>query len=397
MTTLLLKMFVKNYNDVKNPNVRKSYGFLGAFFGVFTNSILFISKLTIGLILMNASIIADGVNNLSDFGNCFITLIGFKISAKPADKEHPFGHQRSEYIMAMLVSVVILVLGLTVGIDGVKSIISPRPLEGNMIVPCVILGIGMLIKTLQSIVYFGLAKRINSLSLKASGVDARNDVITTGFVLAGYIIGYFTKFYYIDGILATIVAILIVLSGVSLLKDSVDILIGEKPDEGILKDFLAIFKKYPDILGIHDLSVHCYGPSSIFASIHVEFDGTKDIFEMHDLIDNIEKECFETVGVKTVIHMDPVAVGDPITNEYKEKVKEELAKISEELHFHDFRLVQGPSHINLVFDIVLPFGFALTKDEIIGTLDKALNVGRKKIYLVVEFDDEYTEIVKEEE
>ena len=397
MTELLLKLFVKDYKNVKDQNVRKQYGVLGAVFGLITNFILFAAKLTIGILIANISIIADGLNNLSDFGNCFITIFGFKMSSKPADKDHPFGHQRMEYIISLIVSVIIISLGFNIGKDAVNSIITPSEQMEQILIPAIILGLSIVIKVLQGVLYYSLGKRIDSIALKATGADSRNDVISTSGVLIGLFISFYTGFTRIDGIIALVVAIFVVISGIKILIDTADILLGEKPSQEIIDEFVKTIKSHDCVLGIHDIEMHCYGPNQIYASCHVEVDASKDVIITHDSIDNIEKECLQKLKIQTVIHMDPVVINDPQRNHYKEVVAEALKEVNPDLHFHDFRIVSGPTHVNLVFDIVLPFELKSKKDEIQSKLEDLVHQKEPNTYLVISYDDEYTTITSSHE
>ena len=397
MTELLLKLFVKDYKNVKDQNVRKQYGVLGAVFGLVTNFILFAAKLTIGILIANISIIADGLNNLSDFGNCFITIFGFKMSSKPADKDHPFGHQRMEYIISLIVSVIIISLGFNIGKDAVNSIITPSEQMEQILIPAIILGLSIVIKVLQGVLYYSLGKRIDSIALKATGADSRNDVISTTGVLIGLFISFYTGFTRIDGIIALVVAIFVVISGIKILIDTADILLGEKPSQEIIDEFVKTIKSHDCVLGIHDIEMHCYGPNQIYASCHVEVDASKDVIVTHDSIDNIEKECLQKLKIQTVIHMDPVVINDPQRNHYKEVVEEALKEVNPDLHFHDFRIVSGPTHVNLVFDIVLPFELKSKKDEIQSKLEDLVHQKEPNTYLVISYDDEYTTITSSHE
>ncbi len=397
MTELLLKLFVKDYKNVKDQNVRKQYGVLGAVFGLITNFILFAAKLTIGILIANISIIADGLNNLSDFGNCFITIFGFKMSSKPADKDHPFGHQRMEYIISLIVSVIIISLGFNIGKDAVNSIITPSEQMEQILIPAIILGLSIVIKVLQGVLYYSLGKRIDSIALKATGADSRNDVISTTGVLIGLFISFYTGFTRIDGIIALVVAIFVVISGIKILIDTADILLGEKPSQEIIDEFVKTIKSHDCVLGIHDIEMHCYGPNQIYASCHVEVDASKDVIITHDSIDNIEKECLQKLKIQTVIHMDPVVINDPQRNHFKKVVEEALKEVNPDLHFHDFRIVSGPTHVNLVFDIVLPFELKSKKDEIQSKLEDLVHQKEPNTYLVISYDDEYTTITSSHE
>jgi cation diffusion facilitator family transporter len=391
MTELLLKIFVKDYKNTKNQKVRTQYGLVGAGFGLATNLILFAAKLTIGLLFANLSIIADALNNLSDFGNCFLTIFGFKLSSKPADADHPYGHERMEYIISLVISVIIIALGFDLAVEAVKSLINPdQPLTEFPLIPVIVLGISVLLKVLQGAVYFSLAKRINSIALKATGQDSRNDVLATTAVLIGVIISYYTKFTRVDGILSLLVSALVLYGGIKILIQTGDILLGEKPSKEIINDFMKVIRSNPAVLGAHDLEMHCYGPNAIFASVHVEVDGSVDVFKSHDMIDNLEKQCFKDLGIKTVIHMDPVRVNDPQTDYVRGIVENAMKEVDVGLTMHDFRIVSGPTHTNAVFDMVIPFEKKQNTKEIIRTMREKVKEANPKIFLVVNCDDEYT-------
>ena len=393
MTELLLKIFVKDYKNVKDSNVRTKYGTLGSIFGVITNLAIFIAKIIIGLLSGSISIIADAVNNLGDIGTSAITLFGYKISSKPADRDHPYGHHRVEYIISLIIAVIILSLGINIIVQGVSSIMNPaEKYDSFPWVTVVILAITILIKLAQSLLYSSLGKRINSMPLRATSIDSRNDVIATLFVIVGIIISYFTGFTQIDGILAIVVALFIMYSGFDILKQAANMLIGETPENEMVQKFIDLLEANPEVLGVHDIKMHCYGPNATFASAHVEVDGAKDIFLLHDTIDNLENECLKVLRINTVLHMDPIKVHDPETDRCKKIIREALEEINPKLTFHDFRIVSGPTHINAVFDIVVPHDETKKKKEILSQLRKIVAQKDSRIHIVVTCDDEYTYI-----
>lgn len=398
MTELLLKIFVKNYKDITDSKVRTKYGTLGSVFGLISNFLVFLAKIVIGIFSGSISIIADAINNLSDFGNSGLTLFGYKLAAKPADKDHPYGHQRIEYIMSLIIAVIILSLGINIMIQGVSAIITPS--EAYSAFPTlnvIILGIAILIKILQAFLYRSLGNRIDSMPLKATAIDSRNDVLSTVFVILGIIISYFTGFTQIDGILACVVALVIVYSGVSILAHTSDILLGERPKEEIIESFIKILEKNPRVLGVHDIQMHMYGPNHTFASAHVEVDGREDVFVSHDMIDNLEAECLSKLKINTVLHMDPVKVNDPETDHCKKIVREALKTIDPKITFHDFRIVSGPTHTNAVLDIVIPFENKKEKRDILSELSVLVKEKDPKIIPVVTCDDQYTTFDNETE
>ena len=396
MTELLLKLFVKDYKNTTNSKVRQKYGFLGSTFGLISNFILFVSKIIIGLLILNMSIIADAVNNLSDFASCVISLFGFKMSGKPADKNHPFGHARMEYIASLVVSFIIIALGIMALSEGVKAIINSADLPSNkttIIATFIILSLSILLKALQGLLYNSLGKRINSISLKANSIDSRNDVITTTLVLIGLIISLTTKVN-IDGYLTLAVSLFVIYSGIKLTFETCNILLGEKPDAKIIEDFVSLVKNSPGVLGIHDLEMHCYGPGNIHASVHVEVNAKEDVMLSHDRIDNIELMAYSKLGIKTVIHMDPVLVDDPKTDLLKKLVKESLNLMDSKLSMHDFRIVSGPTHTNVLFDVIVPFDSKLNAADINKCITNYLKekLPGETFHLIIQIDQEYTEI-----
>jgi cation diffusion facilitator family transporter len=396
MVEILLRIFVKDYKKTDNEKVRTGYGLLGAGFGLFTNLILFVSKLVIGLITANISIIADALNNLSDFGNCFLSIFGFKMSSKPADEDHPYGHQRMEYIISLVISVIIIALGLDLIYQAIMSLVNPGPaLTVFPLVSVIILGASMLLKVVQAYVYFSLGKRINSIALKASGADARNDVLSTAGVLAGVLISYYTGFTRADGILALVVSGFIMYTGIKILVQTADVLLGERPSDETVQRFLKVIRSDHNVLGCHDLEMHCYGPNAIFASIHVEVDGSTDVFKSHDMIDNLEDECWSKLHIKTVIHMDPVKVNDPETDYAKQVIQDAVKAVNPALSIHDFRIVSGPTHTNAVFDMVIPHGLEAKKGELIHDVRAKVREQDPNIHPIINCDDQYTMISSE--
>lgn len=398
MIDLLLKIFVNDYQNTSSQKVRTGYGVLGSIIGLISNIILVIGKLCVGILFFNISIIADALNNLSDFFNCFLNLFGFKFASKPADKDHPFGHQRMEYIISLIVAVIIMALGFNIIKEAIYSIINPpSPYTSFPIASIIVLLVSILIKIFQSAAYYSLGKRISSISLIALGKDSRNDVISTFGVFIGIIISYYTSFTQIDGIIAILVGLFIIYSGFGILKETSDTLIGEKPSDKLIESFVALIKSDKNVLGVHDLEMHTYGQNNIFSSIHVEVDGSKDIYESHDMIDNLERLAYEKLNIKTVIHMDPIKVNDVQTERCKAIVLKVVNKISPELNFHDFRIVSGSSHTNVIFDIVIPYNLKEKEDDIINQIKQEVAKIDDKLNLRITIDEQYTLISKENE
>lgn len=366
MVTFLLKIFVKDYQDTNNLKVREKYGLLGSFFGLITNFLLFFSKIVIGIMLGLFSIVTDSVNNLSDFGNNFISIFGVKASNKKADKEHPYGHQRVEYILSLIISCVIIGLSMVMMYQSIGDLVifirciadtgCPPKKEFSYVMYVVSLSLmsaGIFVKFVQSYLYFSLGRRIDSMPLRALGKDARNDVITTFFVIIGIIITWFSS-YDVDCFFTMVVAIFVCLSGIGIMKESVSTLIGQEPDHAVVRKMIWIIRKYDGVLGIHDLSMHYYG-KAVFAVIHVEVSGDVDVNRSHEMIDQIEKEVYSELGINLTIHMDPIDTHDPLANEVRKIIVDELKKMSEEkIMMHDFHLFDEYNRKIVEFELILP-------------------------------------------
>ena len=355
MVNLLRKLFIKNYKDVNNPLVRTKYGILASCGGIFVNIFLFAFKLFIGLITVSLSIISDAFNNLSDLLSCFVSLIGFKIASKPADYEHPYGHERVEYIAGMIVSFIILMIGSLLFIESIENLINQKNnLNFNFYV-YIILGGSILMKVLLGIYYYRIAKIIESVSLKASMSDSFNDVISTCVVLIAYIFqSFFPQLWWLDSALSICVSLFIIVNGIKMVKDTASPLIGGNIDKDLIKKIVSDIKKHKEILGVHDILSHTYGPNVKFLSLHLEVDGYKNVFESHDLIENIEEEIFKKYGIKTTIHMDPIDTKSDEIKYLRPIIEAELKKFDDRISFHDLRLVKGPTKTNVIFDILVP-------------------------------------------
>jgi len=400
MINFIARHFVKDYKNTNDAAVRQRYGVVGSIFGLISNLCLFLIKIIVGLIFFSMSVISDALNNLADFGNCFISIFGFKVSKKPADKAHPYGHARMEYICSLIISFVIIGLGLLTFVESIKDIIahighfSDGILEGKELILTVsLLAFAVLVKILQSYLYYGFYRLIKSPTFKAIGSDARNDVISTIFAIAGVVIGYFTKVN-IDGYIGALISGFVIYSGIMLTKDNVTILLGEKIDEDIIHNMVEKIKSFSGVIGVHDLEVHCYGAGNIYSSIHVEVDAKEDIMKSHDMIDNIERIIRQEYHIHLVVHMDPVLIDDEETIKYHALINECLRTIDSELSVHDFRIVKGPTHINLVFDILLDNKWQKRTNELTKMLQDEVNKKDENIYLVINFDEAYSDLIK---
>ena len=382
----LVRRFIKNYQDTKDASVRTSVGKLSGIVGILNNLFLFVIKFVIGTIVHSVSIQADGVNNLTDAGSNIISILSFHLANKPADKDHPFGHERTETIASLFVGILILVLGFETAKESISKVIHPGSIDFR-IVSVIILIISIIVKFWMYTYNKKLSKTYDSSLLEATALDSISDVCGTTAVLVSTLLSPVLHFN-LDGYMGIVVSGIILYGAYGLLRDMINSLIGEAPDPELVHNIVDRIMAHPAILGVHDMMLHNYGPNKIFASAHVEVDSSKDIFEMHDHIDNIEREVKENMNIDLVLHMDPVKVNDPETELYRAKVVEAIHQIDPKWGFHDFRIVSGPTHVNLVFDLVIPFEEKYTQEEIEAMLLKHIQ-SNKKIYLVLTIDHPY--------
>ena len=382
----LVCRFIKNYQDTKDADVRTSVGKLSGIVGIFSNLFLFVIKFVIGTIVHSVSIQADGVNNLTDAGSNIISILSFHFANKPADKDHPFGHERTETIASLFVGILILVLGFETAKESISKVIHPGSIDFR-IASVIILLISIIVKFWMYTYNKKLSKTYDSSLLEATALDSISDVCGTAAVLVSTLLSPVLHFN-LDGYMGIVVSGIIIYGAYGLLRDMINSLIGEAPDPELVHNIVDRIMAHPAILGVHDMMLHNYGPNKIFASAHVEVDSSKDIFETHDHIDNIEREVKENMNIDLVLHMDPVKVNDPETESYRAKVVKAIHQIDPKWGFHDFRIVSGPTHVNLVFDLVIPFEEKYTQEEIEEMLLKHIE-SDKKIYLVLTIDHPY--------
>lgn len=376
ISEFLIKKFIKNKDEVKNRTVRASYGYLGGIVGIIVNLILFAIKLSVGLFVNSIAVIADAVNNLSDVGASMVTIFGFKLSNKPADKEHPFGHGRIEYISGLIVAFLVLMVGfefIKTSIDRIKN-----PVSVNFAwIPFILLLISILFKIWLSKFYKTVGNRINSSALKASSVDSLSDVVSSSTVVISLLISKFTTFP-IDGYIGVAVSLIILYAGYNLIKDTLDPLLGVAPDEDLVRDIHKQLLSYEHIDGTHDLMVHNYGPGRIIASIHAEIPQDISVVTAHEVIDRAEKELSAELNIHLLIHMDPVTTKDEEILSAKEEIMDVLDKFDFINSFHDFRVIGEGNYKNLIFDVVVNHDFIITKDSTLD-LQKKINTELKKI------------------
>ena len=353
MTDLILRIFVRDHKNTEDPAVRDKCGRVAGAVGIVTNFLLFLMKIIVGTVFHSVSVTADAVNNLTDSGSSVVTLIGFKMASKPADEKHPFGHARIEYLSGVIVSFIVIFLGLQLGMSSIEKIITP---EENALTPValVVLVISILAKLWQCLFYRKVGRMIKSESVEATSKDSRNDVIATSVVLLGAVITMLTGVN-LDGYMGAAVALFIVFSGVQLTISTADPLLGQAPEGELVQTITEKMLSYPGIIGMHDLAVHNYGVGRCFASAHCEVDAKNDILVSHDLIDNIERDFSRDLGIHMVIHLDPVIVGDARTDALHRKVQSLVTALYPTVTIHDFRVIWGVTHSNIVFDAAVPF------------------------------------------
>lgn len=353
MTDLILRIFVRDHKNTEDPAVRDKCGRVAGAVGIVTNFLLFLMKIIVGTVFHSVSVTADAVNNLTDSGSSVVTLIGFKMASKPADEKHPFGHARIEYLSGVIVSFIVIFLGLQLGMSSIEKILTP---EENALTPValVVLVISILAKLWQCLFYRKVGRMIKSESVEATSKDSRNDVIATSVVLLGAVITMLTGVN-LDGYMGAAVALFIVFSGVQLTISTADPLLGQAPEGELVQTITEKMLSYPGIIGMHDLAVHNYGVGRCFASAHCEVDAKNDILVSHDLIDNIERDFSRDLGIHMVIHLDPVIVGDARTDALHRKVQSLVTALYPTVTIHDFRVIWGVTHSNIVFDAAVPF------------------------------------------
>lgn len=366
MKSVLAKIFIKDYQNYNDAKVRNAYGKMCGIVGIISNIILCAIKIVTGFLIGSMAIIADGVNNLSDAGSSIVTLIGFKMASQPADSDHPFGHQRIEYISGLIVSIIILVVGILLMETSIEKIFTKQEVlpHNQVIITIVILVVAIIIKLWQSFFYRKNGKMINSQVLIATSQDSLNDCISTFAVLISMIITLIFPKVYLDAYIGVLVSVFIIISGIKLIKESISPLIGEAPSKEFITDVVNKIMDYDGVLGIHDLIIHTYGPAKIFITVHAEVDSTVDINVSHDIIDNIEHDFLQNDNINLVIHMDPIDLHNEETRVLKEKTFEILLNIDENLKFHDFRIVKGPTHTNIIFDVVVPIKFHMDSNRL---------------------------------
>ncbi|MDD4803179.1 MAG: cation diffusion facilitator family transporter [Syntrophomonas sp.] len=389
MYDFLFKCFIKNSDDIKNPAVRDQYGKITSIVGIVGNIFLFIIKFIVGTLSHSVSIIGDAVNNLSDAGSSVISLVSFKMSGKPPDKDHPFGHARIEYIASSIVGFIILLIGWELIKTSYEKILHPSAIEFNIVTPFVLV-FSILVKLWLYNLNIRVGKRINSSVVQATAADSLADVTATSAVLASIIISPLIGFE-LDGYMGVAVAIFIMISAIKILRDMLDNLLGKMPSNELIKMIVTHIKKYPGVIGIHDLVVHDYGPNRSFASVHVEVDARVDVLESHDLIDNIERDIAAELGIPLTIHMDPIVLDDPFINEMYQLTEQVIKEIDASWSIHDFRIVKGVTHSNIIFDVTVSFDCAREESDITKEITYGIKNINADLYPVITVDRAFAE------
>ena len=385
MTNFLLKLFVKGYENPENPKVHLAIGRLAGIVGILTNSILSLAKIIVGFISGSVAIVADGMNNLSDTMSSVITLLGFRMANKPADKDHPYGHARYEYLSGLFISIFVIVVGFELAKSSVEKIFNPSPVDFSNITFAILI-VAIALKLWMTFFYRGLGKKIKSQTLKAASVDSRNDVVATLAVLAGAVLerGYGIT---ADGYIGLLVAAFILISGIKAVTETISPLLGKRAEEELVDAITNLVLSHDKILGVHDILVHDYGPGQCFASLHAELSAEENPLLCHDIIDDIECDCAHELNVRLVIHYDPVEINNEERNEMEKVTGEIIKRISPDLSFHDFRIVRSAKVTKLVFDLAVPYSEKMTNREIQEKIDTELKNMGKDYVAFIRFDE----------
>ncbi len=388
MITLLSKIFIKNREDTSSPEVRQRYGILSGAVGIFFNLLLFTGKFLAGSVSRSIAITADAFNNLSDAASSVITLIGFKLAGQKPDPDHPYGHGRIEYLSGLAVAAAILIMAFELLKSSVEKLLHPSETAFHpLVILCLLLSI--LVKGYMYLYNRSISRKIHSEAMLATAKDSLSDMVATSAVLLTTLLSHYAHIE-LDGWCGILVGIFIFTTGLSAAKDTINPLLGEAPDPEFVKRIGEIVYSYEDILGFHDLMVHNYGPGRIIISLHAEVPADGDILALHDTIDNIERQLKKELHCEAVIHMDPICIHDPEVNALKEKVCGFLRDIDPVLTLHDFRTVKGPTHTNIIFDVVKPYRFSLSDEELKQLLSEKIQAMGENFYPIIQIDEKYT-------
>ena len=388
MTDLIIKAFIKDYKKTNDPKVRMKYGILSGGVGIGVNVLLCLLKFFVGALTGSIAITADAVNNLSDAGSSAVTVFGFKMAGKPADRNHPFGHGRIEYITAMIVSFIILFMGVELAIQSVKKIRSPEDIQFSVL-GVIIIAASILGKLWLAFFNRGLGKRIDSPAMAAVVADIMSDIAATSITLIALILSRFFPSLHIDGWLGIIVAGFVFKAGLEIFRDTLSSLIGQPPSKELVEELKAKILSYDHVSGIHDLIMHNYGPDHFFATVHVEIPSDIDVMMGHDIIDNIENDIKKQMGIELTIHYDPLVVNNERVNELKEMTLNVVKRIDSDISIHDFRVVDGPMHTNLIFDVVIPYDFKEKSGELISEIRLRISEINNSYFAIIKVEHSF--------
>lgn len=387
MFKLLTRLFVKDSENVTNPKVRRAYGTLCSVYGILLNLLLFAGKYFAGFITNSLAIMADAFNNLSDAGSSLVTLLGFSLASRKPDPEHPFGHGRMEYLTGLAVSLLIILMGFELGKSSVEKILHPEDVEIKL-VSVIILIVSVAVKLYMSVYNKQVGKKINSAAMLATATDSLSDAVATSVVLLSMVAAWLFKIR-IDGYVGLVVAFLILKAGYGAAKETLSPLLGQAPDPELVEGIQQVVLAHPELVGIHDMIVHDYGPGRSFVSLHAEVDGKGDIFDLHDTIDVAEREIYEKFNILATIHMDPIETDNPVVTQMRQDVGEALKAIHPDVTIHDFRMVPGQTHTNIIFDAVFPQDFRKSDSEIKRDIQKLVFETWPNHFAVVNIDRSY--------
>ncbi|HAY72682.1 MAG TPA: cation-efflux pump [Ruminococcaceae bacterium] len=388
MTDLIVKTFIKDHKNINDQKVRTKYGILSGCVGIAVNVILCLLKFFVGSLTGSIAITADAVNNLSDAGSSAVTVFGFKMAGKPADRDHPFGHGRIEYITAMIVSFIILFMGIELAIQSVEKIRSPENVQFSL-VGAIIIAVSILGKLWLAFFNKGLGKKINSPAMTAVVADSISDIAATSITLIALILSNFFPNLHIDGWLGIVVACFVLKAGLEIFRDTLSTLIGKSPSKELVEALKKKILSYDHVSGIHDLIVHSYGPGRDFATVHVEMPSDLNVMVGHNIIDDIENDVKKEMGIDLTIHYDPIEVNNERVTELKEITENVVRKVNPELSIHDFRIVDGPMHTNLIFDVVIPYGFKESPKEIISEISSQISEINSSYFTVIKAEHSF--------
>lgn len=387
MISLLVKLFYGEMNMSDEKAVRRAYGTACSGAGIGFNVLLFAGKLIAGMLSGSVAIVSDAFNNLSDAGSSIISLVGFKLSNKKSDPQHPFGHGRLEYISGLCVSFLIILMGVELGKASIEKIIEPAQVKFSLLTAA-ILAASIIVKLYMALYNSRIGKRLNAVTMKAMAKDSLSDAVATSVVLMSMIVAKLADIA-IDGYCGVVVAAFILFTGITAARDTISPLLGQKPDSEFIEEVMRIVNAHKEIIGTHDLVVHDYGPGRLMITLHAEVDANMDILVAHDAVDNIENELREKLGCSAVVHMDPIVTDDVETNATREEIKRVVSNIDSRMTIHDFRMVPGPTHTNVIFDVAVPFDTDMDDDELRKILGARIRDVDSKLNAVIEIDKCY--------